>query len=390
MNAARERAHSRVLKEVFAEAKKLLDAEDSLRAEFEHLKERCAGLWRSLETLRTRQLLEDAKLTRLRSAAALCPKLDRRARALVHYCDHSLIPNSSARNFSAFEGAARLNCVCEALRTPLMCIEGIHVSVRPVFAHGVPGGQRRWNIASLSADATICTVDCAREDSSVHLYNFRSGARVRIRVPHVWWACVYGGELFVAELNGRVVRHAPLARAFAGLPLSGFGEFEVPGPIHSAALDRAPDGWVVFESDSNKLVRVDLHARAAHVIVFDQNFASVGSLTGILVPGALCVVREFWGDAATCVMFNDGSARTVAEGLDMYPTLIPSEAAPEDLSRAAVIDRRQNLSFRGRVVSIESAVKPALNQSLVRLYRDVFLCLDDASEKWFALRIVVP
>eukprot|EP00767_Chilomastix_cuspidata_P006135 gnl/Chilomastix_cuspidata/6448.p1 GENE.gnl/Chilomastix_cuspidata/6448~~gnl/Chilomastix_cuspidata/6448.p1 ORF type:complete len:527 (-),score=204.03 gnl/Chilomastix_cuspidata/6448:190-1740(-) len=391
LNALAGRACSDVLRDAFDGAKVHFDVEDEIRGSFLGLRQRRADLALHARRMRTDVQAAEVRLGLVLAAAGLAAP-HTRLRAIARLCDLAAAPGARVSNYVAFSKALELPSVLEALAAPTKDVGGVSVSERPVEVTGAPSGECVEGVASLSSDGTLCVTNREYGRSSLCVYNLLSRRRALLDAPNVYWACVFRGDLFVGITRATHVLFASLGAALEGLPLARFARFEVPGAITSAALDRAGDGWVVFQDGLcfDRLVRVDLARRRAVAVTCDKKLRSIGPLSGIRAPGALCVALEWGGRWATLVVREDGSTEEVSRGLSNFPLLLPSAADASSFADAAVLDFSARFMYKGNMRDFACAVKPAARQTLVRVYRDVFLCLDSVSWKWHALRICVP
>eukprot|EP00767_Chilomastix_cuspidata_P002235 gnl/Chilomastix_cuspidata/2361.p1 GENE.gnl/Chilomastix_cuspidata/2361~~gnl/Chilomastix_cuspidata/2361.p1 ORF type:complete len:622 (-),score=167.60 gnl/Chilomastix_cuspidata/2361:116-1981(-) len=309
----------------------------------------------------------------------------------------------NVHDFSAFKDAKKLPFVQEQLRKPLKFFNGILVSEETITVK-ITG---QWFagamcLAALSTDGTLCWVSRevkqnrvwnADPDTGVRmLLNMHNLLTQRNRVLEVepdTWMCVCDDELFVGRAWSRTVQFAPLARAFVDLALADFQTFDVPWRFHPTMTDRAHEGWIVCLAErDDMLVRIDLFAKKAYAFECDRRLFTIGPLSSISVPNALCTASELARSDTVVTVFEDGRTEEVARGLGDFPTLLPSAVAPEDLTRAAVIDFCANVWYNGSTNKLTKPVEPA-SRSLLRLYRDVFLCWAASTSAWAAVRIVV-
>eukprot|EP00767_Chilomastix_cuspidata_P004540 gnl/Chilomastix_cuspidata/4692.p1 GENE.gnl/Chilomastix_cuspidata/4692~~gnl/Chilomastix_cuspidata/4692.p1 ORF type:complete len:400 (+),score=109.12 gnl/Chilomastix_cuspidata/4692:149-1348(+) len=307
-------------------------------------------------------------------------------------CSHSI------SEFAAFRGARALDFVHAKLSVAVQEFLGLSVTVRspssdsleaPALRIAGPGEFQRAAL-STAGDLSLMVKGSPNE---LRLYSFVSGQQRTIQARALCWSCVFEDKLFVGINCKSYVLHAPVADVYAGRPLGEFDRLEVPGKVGEAATDRAPDGEIVILIDSTYgsrvLLRLDLRTGAAARVECDMVFGSIGPLSGVRVPGALCAASEDRHRGNTVVVFEDGHTATVASGLCDGVTLLPSASAPSDLSKAAVIDWEGTVSYQGRQQRLETPVRPYY-QTLVRVYRDVFLCCNEVTGRWAALRIAVP
>eukprot|EP00767_Chilomastix_cuspidata_P000249 gnl/Chilomastix_cuspidata/106.p1 GENE.gnl/Chilomastix_cuspidata/106~~gnl/Chilomastix_cuspidata/106.p1 ORF type:complete len:614 (-),score=154.59 gnl/Chilomastix_cuspidata/106:818-2659(-) len=302
-------------------------------------------------------------------------------------------PADATAEFSAFDGVRSLSWMRKLLASGLLQANNLFVSKDAAHVASLPPSELGYHNLHLSLCGTLCAQTSRKSngaDSELLLYNFTTGRSAMMKVPRLLWACVCDDQLFLGIYGAATIRHAPLTAAFDGLLAERFAEFPVPDKVYMAATDRAADGWIVFLSAFKKeLVRVDLRAKTCAAIACDRAFYAIGPLAGVRVPGALCAARELGGEEATLVVLTDGHVTAVARGLEGVPTILPSATHPNDLSAAAVIDCRARMTFGGHTDVLSFPVRPHW-RSLVRLYRDVFLCFCEASRSWHALRIAVP
>eukprot|EP00767_Chilomastix_cuspidata_P002544 gnl/Chilomastix_cuspidata/2669.p1 GENE.gnl/Chilomastix_cuspidata/2669~~gnl/Chilomastix_cuspidata/2669.p1 ORF type:complete len:1052 (-),score=421.26 gnl/Chilomastix_cuspidata/2669:949-4104(-) len=311
----------------------------------------------------------------------------------ISACGRELEEHSiSEKSFSAFAGAWDLPWVRALLGGELEELNEVRVSTHAPALECLPEGRVPGCIASLSACGILCVRRFCKGGAAneLHLMNLLSGSHAVLPVPHLAWACVCDGELFLGCRCAKEISHAPVAAAFAGLELYRFAQFDAPFPVVSAAADRAADGYVVLLAKGGvRLARVDLRTRQHAELPCERVLAALGGLTGIAVPGVLCAAGAAKEPNSTFVVSAaDAHVEVVAEKLLETTALLPSAAAPADLSRAAVVDRFFQLSFAEKIAWVTHPVQ--LNApALVRLCGDVFLCPDRRGKCWFAVRIVV-
>eukprot|EP00767_Chilomastix_cuspidata_P004378 gnl/Chilomastix_cuspidata/4514.p1 GENE.gnl/Chilomastix_cuspidata/4514~~gnl/Chilomastix_cuspidata/4514.p1 ORF type:complete len:563 (+),score=187.13 gnl/Chilomastix_cuspidata/4514:50-1738(+) len=299
-------------------------------------------------------------------------------------------PAASVDDFKAFPGAD--DAACET--GPLVeRAGGLRVSRSAPVLEGLPRAGMYDCVASLSACGTMCVVRNAGMRRA-ELLLVAAGARTvrrRLAVPRLEWACVCGDRLFVCTRKAAVVRHAVLAAVFDGLPLAEFQQLQLPKRGWCAATDRAGDGLIVVHSEPrNRLLRLDWRRRRCSEVTCDRDLSSIGGLSSIRVPGVLCVARE-WGfiRSSTVAVLEDGSTRELTQRLKGRPTMLPSATCPRNLASAALTDSDSLGLFYKIKGPFPTPVK-SHGQSLLRFFRDVFLCYNLETQTWYALRVRVP
>eukprot|EP00767_Chilomastix_cuspidata_P005851 gnl/Chilomastix_cuspidata/6108.p1 GENE.gnl/Chilomastix_cuspidata/6108~~gnl/Chilomastix_cuspidata/6108.p1 ORF type:complete len:620 (+),score=148.39 gnl/Chilomastix_cuspidata/6108:55-1860(+) len=299
-------------------------------------------------------------------------------------------PADSVHAFAAFPGAWDLPWVHELSDACYGIPREFDVTERVYPLDRLPTARAPAWAASLSKCSTLCVVEGPALQEHALLYNFILGRCTRLRVPGLAWACVCEGALFLGVRRATQILHAPLAAVFAGLQLSLFGSFDVPGEIWSAATDRSDDGELVFhDKAASALVRVDLRARQAREVIACRNFDSIGGFSGIRVPGALCVARAAGRGGAAMVVLSDGHVVAAPQALSGTPTLLPSAAVPTETRRAAFVDCDACIAQHGKWRWKWRSIRPGW-QTLARVYRNVFLCIDKTTHQWYAACITVP
>eukprot|EP00767_Chilomastix_cuspidata_P002338 gnl/Chilomastix_cuspidata/2465.p1 GENE.gnl/Chilomastix_cuspidata/2465~~gnl/Chilomastix_cuspidata/2465.p1 ORF type:complete len:549 (+),score=188.14 gnl/Chilomastix_cuspidata/2465:460-2106(+) len=393
LNAQRLESKSRALRWALAKAKENLDVEGAIHEEFARLELQRDILSAEVDSLHSRVDIYRARLARLERVATGACELCAEALTVLLLCDDGRPAFDFVETFEAFPDALELDFVIRALAAPLIAFNGLRVSAEAPCVKGVSQGRRSDVTASLSADGTLCAT-CWEEDgfeNTLHVFNLRTGTSAVRPAEFALWACAFDGVLFLGMLGSRTVSFAPLARVLEGFAPEEYESFDVPQEVGPAVTDRARDGWLVYitEGSTRDLVHVDLRARSCRVVECDRKLGTIGGLAGLRVPGVLCTAKASDGDEAVVAVFEDGRTESLPHPVFMHPSLLLSTADPANLLAAAATDERAHVGFRGTTAVLTRPVRPA-SLSLVRVYRDVFLCFCTATRSWVALRISVP
>eukprot|EP00767_Chilomastix_cuspidata_P002116 gnl/Chilomastix_cuspidata/2242.p1 GENE.gnl/Chilomastix_cuspidata/2242~~gnl/Chilomastix_cuspidata/2242.p1 ORF type:complete len:459 (-),score=142.45 gnl/Chilomastix_cuspidata/2242:604-1980(-) len=293
----------------------------------------------------------------------------------------------SVETFSAYPGVAELDFVVEALMMSTRPFNGIRVSLNVTPTRGLPEDLDARSVVALSSSGILCVGVGTR----LQVFDLVSRRDATLRGGESMFGLVAKGELFVCWRGQSTMRYAPIEQVLQGLSIAHFSRFELAAPFHSSpCLDRASDGWFLFLSgpkDAN-LVLVHPSRRKSRVLPSGRPFSSVSGFTSIRVPGALCVAADRRG---ACFMVSpNGTLVPLSALFRSCVMLFPSAAAPADLALAALLDSTHGLSFRGHKKPLEKLLQPARGTQLVRLYQDVFLCVQPKTRRFAAMRIVVP
>eukprot|EP00767_Chilomastix_cuspidata_P004544 gnl/Chilomastix_cuspidata/4696.p1 GENE.gnl/Chilomastix_cuspidata/4696~~gnl/Chilomastix_cuspidata/4696.p1 ORF type:complete len:564 (+),score=119.02 gnl/Chilomastix_cuspidata/4696:26-1717(+) len=297
------------------------------------------------------------------------------------------------KDFFAFWGARQLPFVQALLRAPLVELNGVRVSARVHDVTEIPVPARGCLCAALATDGTLClarTLDSGVA-AELELFNLFSVRRVVLSVPSLGWVCAFSDDVYVGQRDEACVRCAKIAHVFDGFPFAQFARFPLPFPVAHAATDRAAAGVLVLAPTelSQQLIHFDLAAKAARVVDCGRYIDRVGSLTGISIPGALCVATEHAPDGAQLVVFEGGRAEEISDRPFEVPHLLPSAADPADLAKAALCGSSCMFEFMGaRKLFNHHGLQG--NAVLVRVFQDVFLCYNICRRAWHAIRIAVP
>eukprot|EP00767_Chilomastix_cuspidata_P003043 gnl/Chilomastix_cuspidata/3166.p1 GENE.gnl/Chilomastix_cuspidata/3166~~gnl/Chilomastix_cuspidata/3166.p1 ORF type:complete len:581 (-),score=79.95 gnl/Chilomastix_cuspidata/3166:77-1819(-) len=356
------------------------------------LREPVPHIWEQVEKEESDKFLKDTQPRITRTIALIERKL-----MLSAVADEDFDPESAAANrllwaalrdtcgvadnglkFLAFKGAASLPLLEPHYRVVIGADGELCVSKAVQGDSQVLPLQISNVTATLSAHHLLCAHGRDEDESDqLYLYDFLTRKSVLLGVPNILWACAYDGELFVGVLGDLEVYCAPVLNVLEGFAFENFLKFKVPKRMLSAAADRAADGWVVFCSDDNTLVRINLRTKTCDEIQCDIKLSSINGLTGIRVPHVLCVARN------TCkghvvVVFYDGKTEKLCDAMYGCPALIPSEASPGRLSHAAFIDARGTMVYNKKKITLKK-LSPSF-RSLVRLHKDVFMCYNPAKK----------
>eukprot|EP00767_Chilomastix_cuspidata_P004888 gnl/Chilomastix_cuspidata/5061.p1 GENE.gnl/Chilomastix_cuspidata/5061~~gnl/Chilomastix_cuspidata/5061.p1 ORF type:complete len:554 (-),score=152.00 gnl/Chilomastix_cuspidata/5061:762-2423(-) len=354
---------------------------------------------RKAATVARRQAIASAKgaliemkerLLRLQAVQALSepPSDARRARivwaTLQAFCGAA----ACVDDFRAFPGAVELPAVRDIAAAPLHALGGLQVAGGPVLLDGTASAQGR--ALFVSTEGVLCTVRREGTQDRLALRDLLSGRAVALAAPPVAWAAAHGPELYVGLEASPRVHFAPLRAVLDGRLFKEFASFAAPGPAYSAACDRAGDGWVLLLVGARTLARVDLRAKAWRTIKCDRRLDSIGPLSGIRVPGVLCVARAPGLSRGVLAVSEHGRTRQVSDTRWHLSALLPSGARPADLARAAVVDTFANVVFRGRNFLLCVPEGAPVEQPLVRLCGSVFVCTDARDGRPRVVRIAVP
>eukprot|EP00767_Chilomastix_cuspidata_P003272 gnl/Chilomastix_cuspidata/3388.p1 GENE.gnl/Chilomastix_cuspidata/3388~~gnl/Chilomastix_cuspidata/3388.p1 ORF type:complete len:552 (+),score=127.00 gnl/Chilomastix_cuspidata/3388:222-1658(+) len=365
----------------------LLDAESEARA--------AAVRARGLEN---KQRVSDAtqvgaKCLRLEAVAAFegVPSSTLAARLVRDTAAETCGSAESVGSFEAFLGARDLPYVKALLARPVRAWHGLGVSTSSVEVPGTPRHEMKRVVSFLGTDGTLCIKynGAAEGDGCLCLCSLLTTRTVAFKVPNIAWACVFNGSLYVGVDDVAEVFFAPLASVFAAPSFAAFRSFPLPGRIRwAAAMDRAHKGRVVALFRPSAFIAVNLKKRSGRIIEHTPRLYSINSLSGIRVSGALGCARMLDKKAAV-IVFKDGRTEEISQNCGNLPMLLPSATHPRDFLRAAIFGLSEIVSFQGRDARLVDPIQPNF-LSLVRLYRDVFLCQCAKTFRWHVLRISVP
>eukprot|EP00767_Chilomastix_cuspidata_P005757 gnl/Chilomastix_cuspidata/6015.p1 GENE.gnl/Chilomastix_cuspidata/6015~~gnl/Chilomastix_cuspidata/6015.p1 ORF type:complete len:595 (+),score=149.13 gnl/Chilomastix_cuspidata/6015:244-1785(+) len=316
------------------------------------------------------------------------PQLSYALRKILKSC-YGGVP---AVDFEAFKGASRLPCLEKLLVGRLRRSGRVVVSEAAVSVPGLPRMAAGVNCVSLSADGVLCAVD--RRGGKVNrlfVHHLVTGQRAMLRIPHAAWARAHDGTVYAGVFNKSYVLFASLDAVFGQHPADAFRGFAAPAPIFHAAIGGANNAQVVVQVGwhSNVLAVLDLTTRAFTTVRCERKMSMIGSQLGTHATDALCVARECGRSNATFAVFPNGRMYKIARRTQGIAVLLPSTTAPEDLSRAAVMDGAASHLDHNKCNHFKPPAQPE-SRSLVRLYQDVFLCIDKNARTWRVMRIAVP
>eukprot|EP00767_Chilomastix_cuspidata_P007946 gnl/Chilomastix_cuspidata/887.p1 GENE.gnl/Chilomastix_cuspidata/887~~gnl/Chilomastix_cuspidata/887.p1 ORF type:complete len:632 (+),score=111.41 gnl/Chilomastix_cuspidata/887:71-1966(+) len=295
-------------------------------------------------------------------------------------------------DFIACRGISSLQFVQNALEYPLKDIHGIGISTSAVVLPHFPGRMGDSGFSSVSDDGTVIFVARRKTNGELMLYNVFSQKTRMLVLPGIYWACSYRDEVFVGISGHSSIYYAPVRDVLKGLPWEKFQSFDVSGRIRSAATDTARRGWIAMSQDTcrTRLTRVNLATKTESSVDCDCPLSSLGSMSGIEIPGVFCVGTALSHGMETMAVFDDGRTKILSYQTKHFPTVLPSASEPTDLSKAAFIDMYGTMSYGDKSFSLTSPVKPAKFRTITRIYHDVFAIYDEMSWMWHALRISVP
>eukprot|EP00767_Chilomastix_cuspidata_P001382 gnl/Chilomastix_cuspidata/1496.p1 GENE.gnl/Chilomastix_cuspidata/1496~~gnl/Chilomastix_cuspidata/1496.p1 ORF type:complete len:517 (-),score=147.11 gnl/Chilomastix_cuspidata/1496:1133-2683(-) len=389
LNARRPRALTKMLGDAFVVAKKAFDVEEGIKCEVLSYARQAEALERTLHQSKRRILFEEARRRRLEAMTTWTQPGSVPFAPEVLRLDLGTLSDPIG-NYSAFPGAESLACVTACLAVPLRPFNSVRISAAVTPVEDVPGGVHKYNITTLSDTGILCSRDW--DSKTLFLSDLLSGRNVELHIPDVCWACVYAGALFVGVWQRREILHAPVFSVFEGLQVADFSAFAVPAPIFYGALETANRGWIVYRSTVNNsvLVRVDLAARTGTVVRVEPQIDLLGTLSGIDVPGVMCVGARLKEGYYSLAIARDGSTRRFHTSRGSYPVVLPSRSAPFDLDRALVLNYASAAFYGDQRVALDDPVSLEQSLSIVRVFRDVFLCFDRRRLAWVAVRIAVP
>eukprot|EP00767_Chilomastix_cuspidata_P006713 gnl/Chilomastix_cuspidata/7160.p1 GENE.gnl/Chilomastix_cuspidata/7160~~gnl/Chilomastix_cuspidata/7160.p1 ORF type:complete len:157 (-),score=3.53 gnl/Chilomastix_cuspidata/7160:10-426(-) len=136
---------------------------------------------------------------------------------------------------------------------------------------------------------------------------------------------------------------------------------------------------------------VDLTTHTSRLVDVKQWLPSISGFVGIYVPDAAwiaCAGKNRPNDPVFVVTF-DGTMLELAKGIGAFPIVLLSAADPSNLARAAIIDWSGKFYMEGAKKELRNTTK-IWCRSLVRLFRDVFLCWDRDRAAWLITQISVP
>eukprot|EP00767_Chilomastix_cuspidata_P003985 gnl/Chilomastix_cuspidata/4112.p1 GENE.gnl/Chilomastix_cuspidata/4112~~gnl/Chilomastix_cuspidata/4112.p1 ORF type:complete len:552 (-),score=191.25 gnl/Chilomastix_cuspidata/4112:1-1656(-) len=319
-------------------------------------------------------------------AALERPRVPRSRRSASQHSSSNSADGEGSPVFSAFDGAHKLRFVAAAAAQPVMRLGAVSVS-NPVDT-GISISGLTYVSAAVAADGTFVWCDLARR--CLCLVNLVDGRRACIEGFATNAAvATYGSTVAVFVWKSAELLHAPTSRLFTRQCVEAFERTRIPTVgFHTACADVArTTGRVFYRGPGWDLVEVDLATLRATVHTELPKVSRVVAMTSVHVDGVLCVAEV---DGALMALLADGSTRVLAENGKSPICFFPSAADPAALKRGAWLDFQRNLHVGGASYPFSAPVRPAVTQGLVRIWNDVFLCIDELSQRVAAVRIAVP
>ena len=137
-----------------------------------------------------------------------------------------------------------------------------------------------------------------------------------------------------------------------------------------------------------KLFAFDVDARANTEIGIGKKVCDIASCTGVDC-GAKAVFRDCCDDCT--YVWNNGNAvaRVNEDQGHSLAALFPSASNPGDIANA-VFKYGEILVKNDNAINRSKPAEFARHGSVVRVYRDIFLCYDHDTSSWALLRFAVP
>eukprot|EP00767_Chilomastix_cuspidata_P001642 gnl/Chilomastix_cuspidata/1767.p1 GENE.gnl/Chilomastix_cuspidata/1767~~gnl/Chilomastix_cuspidata/1767.p1 ORF type:complete len:590 (-),score=212.19 gnl/Chilomastix_cuspidata/1767:793-2562(-) len=334
---------------------------------------------------RIRFLNEPKSAHGLRIIAKLIPNLF----DTVRKARHTYGLASRLEDYSAFPGVPDFAAVRTVLNAPLVRMGQVSVS-EAVLIPFIPQAVKFVGILSLSNTGVLCA---AHNPGNFVMVFDLVGRRLAVLydIPCMC-ACVCDSKIFFFESGERTVRFAELEQVLREPSKRDMWTFTLCEPPElTPNLDySSSEGWVLFPSSENpkNILVVSLYTHESNVFSIDREAVWLGGLTDIRIPGILCVAsntrRELF------VIKDDGTTELLLAKTWEGPALLPSAKVHLHPRYGAFINDQSYIFFSESEHPFMHPLKPAACHCILRLYRDVFLCLDAASWEWRALRIAVP
>eukprot|EP00767_Chilomastix_cuspidata_P003855 gnl/Chilomastix_cuspidata/3984.p1 GENE.gnl/Chilomastix_cuspidata/3984~~gnl/Chilomastix_cuspidata/3984.p1 ORF type:complete len:566 (+),score=53.11 gnl/Chilomastix_cuspidata/3984:1-1698(+) len=397
--AARGRVDTDTAKAAFAAAREQLDVDLQVSAELTRYAHAHLQAKIKLASARTTAARLRGELARLEFTSTLThfpsSPQDQAALALIAHTTNVVLSKEfgtarEIRHFYAFEDVQHVPEVAAAYAKPLSTVGAIQVG-EPVEMPWIPHWPNDYMGVTLSPCGVLCVGGDVR---NLLVFHMRTRKTVTLNGRGAIYGFVYENMLYVAQQNVMYLCYAPVAEVLAGRTfLDTFDKLQIVAPWgYVPCLDTAPRGWVATlnPQDRTQIVFIDLCNKKSRLINAGSGMYYLGGLTGIDIPGVLCIAGNNTKSAAVFAVAPDGSKRIIAYGMGIRPTVLPSATDPADLARAAVFDITAAFSVCEEKTRLHTPIKPARDQLFVRLYRDVFLCADQTTKTWFSLRVVIP
>lgn len=302
--------------------------------------------------------------------------------------------------FCACEGANSLFNVDEVMGQRLVSVgEGIRIS-EPV---GVPRGLRcegKYFYASISHNGVVAIYSATgdilfhyeyKEGDGMNMVQFtdmNADRQVELEVESVSLVGFYDDRLILLTKD-RPLREAGVEGVFEEPSLSEFeriGDVESVSPFADVSLLNSTRA-LLYTSTGGDLFSYDVDARSNKGVPLKGDALPYTSLTGIgCGVGTMfeATEREIY------ILRTDGTAFGPLAKSYMFPNCaLPSNSEPSDLGRM-VLMYGSHLSIGEREVIVREPIMFDGNQSVVRVYRDVFLVFDKGVRRWVLSRIIVP
>eukprot|EP00767_Chilomastix_cuspidata_P003238 gnl/Chilomastix_cuspidata/3355.p1 GENE.gnl/Chilomastix_cuspidata/3355~~gnl/Chilomastix_cuspidata/3355.p1 ORF type:complete len:1101 (+),score=540.08 gnl/Chilomastix_cuspidata/3355:2003-5305(+) len=324
-------------------------------------------------------------------ASLSSPRLLRSLSASVLPSIHSTTPYTSVHEFSAFPGAGSLPYVVALMsrkaKRRVYRIGGIDVA-EPV-ALDIPCGPYMHVTTALSQNGLLFVFDGGED--CLHMHDLRGDFSAVVGpFPNLAFIATHGDAVVLGIVDSTRLLKASVQALLASPAVGTFGEYSVPRVSSSVAhTDLCPwTGRVVYAGPDGLPTELDVTTCEAHVHQCAGEVDWIASQSAIRAPGAACVYND--GFSLRHLTEEWEEAPPLGELSDAVLMVVPSSSKPASLARAAWLDWNRNVLFRGKRYPFTSPAKPAKYHALVRVFRDIFICLDEARQRWVALRISVP
>lgn len=294
--------------------------------------------------------------------------------------------NCPVSEFCACDGADKLFNVDAVLGRELVDIgEGILVS-KPVKVERALRAGGDYVFASLSHNG-ILAIHSYREYYFVQFTNLNSDEQVELKVRSEILVGFYDDMAILLPFND-VIRETSVENVFKGYDLYNFKTIVRLSVFPFTDVSLLNETRVLyFPARTRKLYSFNVDTREFKEVEINDHVLCCASFAGINL-GVKAVFNSH-NDKTTYILSNNNSVSKLGGENIWIRSVFPSCSCPTDINSVALWFDRFFI-FKGKKVMFNSSFKTRSHNTIVRIYRDIFLFYDDNTDGWALVRIIVP
>ena len=294
------------------------------------------------------------------------------------------IVNKSWIEYTAFPGVKGLSFVSDALSQPLRNVKHGFLATDPVPVPITTGRNKIY--ATVNKEGMFIATYKKHGHFHLLLYNLFTNVHKRVGpFQQMIQPVAFNDQLILLVQKSSYILVANIHDVLK-IPLpSVFTKKESINSFNSVDSSRVDETGIIHFIDNEKnIVSLDLNDFSQRVEI-QKKATNILNTTGVFIPYIDCVFQgEDWKLGS---LQSGGNISWIMDTNTHAFTTIPSMIKIQDLTKGLTFIHPDMVILNGKTFKMNYPFTPCGIQSIVRLYRDVFLVFDGLDMRWKCLRM---